>query len=321
MSSSLLAESLPSKDGFRHEAFFYAGDHQFLEGTTAFIGEAVVARELILVVVSARKIDLLRDRLAADASCVRFADMDEIGTNPARIIPAWSEFVDEHGGRPLRGIGEPIWAERSSAELVECQRHESLLNVAFAGSAGFALMCPYDSAALGPDVVDEARRSHPFLRQDGAPSLSAQYVGIDVLARPFDAPLPPPPDSALDLVFQAGSLGGLRALVRREAMHAGLGDTRANDAVTAVNEVASNSLRHAGGWGVLRVWVAADAMICEVADDGHIDDPLVGRTLPKTGAQDGRGLWIANHLCELVQVRSTPTGTTVRMHFRPRRPV
>jgi anti-sigma regulatory factor (Ser/Thr protein kinase) len=93
-------------------------------------------------------------------------------------------------------------------------------------------------------------------------------------------------------------------------------DARAADTVTAVHEVASNSLRHAGGWGVLRVWRTEDSLIYDVSDDGHIDEPLVGRRRPAVRDQGGRGLWMVNQLCELVQVRSTPTGTTVRMHLR-----
>ena len=56
-----------------------------------------------MVVVSARKIDLLRQSLGALAPGVQFADMDDIGLNPARIIPAWTEFVAAHDGRPVRG--------------------------------------------------------------------------------------------------------------------------------------------------------------------------------------------------------------------------
>ena len=63
---------------------------------------------------------------------------------------------------PLRGIGEPIWADRSPAELVECQRHEALLNLAFAGTDGFRLLCPYDAARLDRDVIEEAERTHPW---------------------------------------------------------------------------------------------------------------------------------------------------------------
>src|SRR6478736_3495514 len=89
--------------GFRHEALLYAGDDGFVDGTLPWLREAVAAQEPALVVVSA-----------------------------ARIAPAWREFVDAHAdsGRRLRGIGEPIWADRTPDELVECQRHEALLNVA-----------------------------------------------------------------------------------------------------------------------------------------------------------------------------------------------
>jgi anti-sigma regulatory factor (Ser/Thr protein kinase) len=315
----MLAAPMQADDRFRHEAFFYAGEQEFITGASAFLHDAVRAAEPVLVVVSSRKIDLLRKRLKADAGQVFFADMADVGTNPARIIPAWSDFVSEYGDRPLRGIGEPIWAERSPAELVECQRHESLLNIAFAGSSSFTLMCPYDTTALDGDVIDEARRSHPFIRRDGGPCTSEDYLGVETLSRPFSPPLPDPPAFAVELAFQVGSLGGLRSLVVREALQAGLGEARADDAAVAVNEVASNSLRHAGGWGVLRIWQTTDTLVLEVSDNGHIDEPLVGRTRPRIDTPGGRGLWMVNQLCELVQLRTLSTGTTVRMHMRRRR--
>ena len=69
-------------------------------------------------------------------------------------------------GRRLRGIGEPIWADRSPDELVECQRHEALLNLAFADAGDFWLLCPYDVDALDPDVIAEAHHSHPAVVAD-----------------------------------------------------------------------------------------------------------------------------------------------------------
>jgi anti-sigma regulatory factor (Ser/Thr protein kinase) len=315
MSRSLTAEAPKPADPFRHEAFFYASDAQFLDGSVAFIDDAVAADLPILVVVSSRKIDLLRERLQS-AKEVRFADTDDVGLNPATIIPAWSAFVDEHGERPLRGLGEPIWAERSPAELVECQLHESLLNVAFAGCSGFTLLCPYDTVALGPDVVDEARHSHPYIRQDGTSSTSTGYEGLERLGGPFSAPLPEPPIAAIDLEFQTESLTALRDAVAREAAGAGIAEGRAGDVVTAVNEAASNSLRHAGGRGVLSIWQTEDTFICQVTDGGHIREPLVGRIHPDIESPSRRGLWIVHQMCDLAQVRSNSTGTTVRMHFR-----
>src|SRR5579863_3843547 len=184
MGDAMVADALAPHEDFRHEAFFYDGDEEFLDGACAFIEAGTAARQPVLVVVSARKIDLLKARLRSDANRVRFADMGDVGDNPARIIPAWSDFVEEHGGRPLRGIGEPIWAQRSRDELVECQRHESLLNVAFADSGDFTLLCPYDTSALGTDVVAEARRSHPLLRRHGASAPSEDYPGVDAWREP-----------------------------------------------------------------------------------------------------------------------------------------
>ena len=72
------------------------------------------------------------------------------GHNPARIIPAWRDFTDQHSGagRPVRGIGEPIWATRRPEEIVEAQLHEALLNMAVPPDVPLWLLCPYDTAAL-----------------------------------------------------------------------------------------------------------------------------------------------------------------------------
>jgi anti-sigma regulatory factor (Ser/Thr protein kinase) len=59
-------------------------------------------------------------------------------------------------------------------------------------------------------------------------------------------------------------------------------------------------------------------VVCEVADSGGVGgpiaDPMVGRERPATGLDSGRGLWLANQLCDLVQLRTSGTGTVVRMH-------
>ena len=81
-----------------------------------------------------------------------------------------------------------------------------------------------------------------------------------------------------------------------------------------MTEVATNSIRHGGGGGTLRIWRQEDALVCEVTDPGHITDPLVGRRTPSPATEAGRGLWLANQLCDLFQVRSGPGGTTIRLH-------
>lgn len=64
---------------------------------------------------------------------------------------------------------------------------------------------------------------------------------------------------------------------------------------------------------------AGEAALVAV-DEGRIEDALVGRARPKLDAPSGRGLWVANQLCDLVQLRSGADGTTVRLHLHaPRR--
>ena len=108
---------------------------------------------------------------------------------------------------------------------------------------------------------------------------------------------------------------GLRRLVKLRAAGAGLSAERAGDLVLAVNEVATNSIRHGGGGGVLRIWQAADALICEIADSGRIADPLAGRQRPASGQSGGHGLWLCNQICDLVQLRTFVTGSVVRLHI------
>ena len=82
-----------------------------------------------------------------------------------------------------------------------------------------------------------------------------------------------------------------------------------------VNETASNSIRHGGGSGVLTCWGESDRLIYELRDAGVVRDPLVGRRAPSPAQESGRGVWLANQLADLVQIRSSPAGTTVRIHI------
>jgi anti-sigma regulatory factor (Ser/Thr protein kinase) len=298
---------------FRHEALLYAGLDGFLDGTLSFVRGALEADEPILVAVGAGKIAALRGELGAAADGVAFADMAEIGANPSRIIPAWREFLGLQARRrgAIRGIGEPIWAGRTRAELVECQRHESLLNLAFAGTPAFRLMCPYDTAALGADVIEEAERSHPHVVEAGQERDSATYRGLDAVAEPFDVPLPEPPAGADELRFGASSLTLVRDFVARAGERAGLGVDGIGDLVLAIAEVTGNSIRHGGGRGVVRTWEEPGALVVEVEDGGLIDDPLAGRRRPDPAQVGGWGLWLANQLCDLVQVRAS----RVRLHM------
>ena len=303
--------------GFCHGALFYDGEEEFLEGTVDFIREGVRAGEPALVVVDAPKIEAMRAELNGDADGVQFLDMQEVGQNPARIIPLWREFVDENvgAGSRARGIGEPIWAARSAPELTECQRHESLLNLAFDGGHGWSLLCPYDVGALDDDVLEEARRSHPILA-DGEGEHASHGYDAQAAMHPFSGELPEPAGPTESLWYGIGTLADVRSLVERYATDAGLSPVKVADLVLAVSELATNSVRHATGTGRVRLWSENGTVLCEVADSGMIDKPLVGRVVPSPEALGGRGIWIVNQLCDLVQVRSSEQGTAIRLHMK-----
>jgi anti-sigma regulatory factor (Ser/Thr protein kinase) len=302
------------EDAFRHEALFYRGEDGFLRGTLPFLGEALEAGEPVLVAVTAARAAQLERALGSDAQSVSFLDTRELAANPARVIPAWREFLSEHGeGGGARGIGEPVWAGRSEAELAECERHEALLNLAFANGPEWSLLCPYDLDALAPEVIRAARLTHPGLVHEGISSRSDTYLPLHRAPSPLAGSLPDPPSERDELAFTARGLGAVRNLVSTRAAQAGLHDEPREELVLAVNELVTNSVQYGGGGGTLRIWAEPGALVCDVRDRGYIDDPLVGRMAPPLDQHGGRGLWLVNHLCDLVQVRSTPRGTLVRV--------
>ena len=307
-------ETGPDPAGFWHGALVYDGDAEFVASVGEFLQDGLDADEPMLVVVGAAKVGWLRDHLGSASAAIRFEDMGEIGANPGRIIGYWHDFVDAHAGTgPLRGVGEPVFPSRSSAELAECNHHEALLNTAFDGGAPWRLLCPYDRSALPPEVLDDAARNHPYLLNDGAYAESGEYRESRITAM-IDEPLPEPASILLELDIGLHTLGRARSAVAALADRAGLEPRRAADFVLAVNELASNSILHGGGGGTLRCWQDEGSLVCEVSDAGHIADPLVGRARPRVDQAGGRGVWIVHQLCDLVQLRTSATGTVVRVH-------
>jgi anti-sigma regulatory factor (Ser/Thr protein kinase) len=306
---------IPRAEPFRHEALIYSGTEDFVKQSSLFIRDGLKRGEPVLVLVVGPKIELLREKLGSDAEEVLFDDMGEVGRNPARIIPVWREFVTTHADRNgrVRGIGEPIWAGRSAEELVESQRHESLINLAFAGAPAW-ILCPYDRQTLSEEVLEEAHRSHPIVSSDGNIRESLSYRGLAEIGIPFDDPLPEPPSDAEIVPFEEGDLGSIRSLVMSRAVQLGMSRSNAENLVIAVHEATANSVRHAGGRGTLRVWRLGESLVCEVRDSGQIPDAMVGRVRP-TPEMRGFGLWMANQLADLVQVRSSSDGSIVRIRM------
>ena len=299
----------PAGGGLSHAAFFYRGQPDYVAAIVAFVQSGLAAGEPALVAVPGTKASVIRDQLPAVPGEVVFTDMAELGRNPARITPEVRAFADKHPGQRVRFVGEPIWPGRSAAEIGEAARHEALINLAFA-QAPMTILCPYDASGLAGSVLAGARRTH----QEPAASGATGRTWRDNLPPGCDRPLHPVPAEAEVLAYDT-DLGPVRRLVAGHARRAGLGEERTVDLVLAVNEVAANTISHTTGSGVLHIWDTPEEVVCQVHDQGEITDPLAGRV--RHGPDDrGHGLWLVNQVCDLVELRTGPAGTTVRMHLR-----
>jgi anti-sigma regulatory factor (Ser/Thr protein kinase) len=131
----------------------------------------------------------------------------------------------------------------------------------------------------------------------------------------YDEPLEPVPDDAAILAYR-DNLRPARAFAARHARSAGMALGRIRDLIIAVGELVANTYRHTRGGGVLSVWVAGKELICQIRDSGHIADPLAGRRPPAPGGAGGLGLWLVHQLCDLVEIRTAPGDTWIRLHMQ-----
>src|SRR5215471_5261380 len=159
---------------FGHAAVFYRSTAEYLDAVLGFVAGGLERAEPVFVAVPGPKAGLLREHLGGQAGRVSFADMTELGANPAWIIPRVAAFADAHRGRAVRYVGEPVWETRTDAELCETTRHEVLVNLAFAGTSA-SILCPYDRTRLASGVIADAEHTHPVLITGGRSLPSRAY--------------------------------------------------------------------------------------------------------------------------------------------------
>jgi anti-sigma regulatory factor (Ser/Thr protein kinase) len=299
--------------GLRHEVAVYGAAAQCADTVLGFLRLGLEAGEPSLVAVSPTVAELVRPAVRGNGSLVEFAVIAEFGRNPGRMIGTLWDFLSRSDGHQVQCVQEPLWADRSAAEVTEVLRHEALVNLAFAG-APVSLLCLYERRLLTSSGLADTELTHPALRTAAGVLASGTYLGAGVLPAACDLPLEPPSAETTALIYEH-DLREVRRKVEAEAAAAGAPAERTADLVLAVSEVAANTLRHAGGRGELLTWHTADEVICEVRDRGTLTDPLVGRRRP-VQLGPGHGLWVVNQVCDLVELRARPAQTTVRMHVR-----
>jgi serine/threonine-protein kinase RsbW len=111
--------------------------------------------------------------------------------------------------------------------------------------------------------------------------------------------------------FSQGDVARLRRIVAQHADELGLSESRRQDLVLAVDELATNALRHGGGSGELTLWVNQDRLWFRVADQGPGFRHAPPTKPPGRRQLGGRGLWIARQITDDLTIETGTDGTVV----------
>jgi anti-sigma regulatory factor (Ser/Thr protein kinase) len=301
---------------FTHSAFLYRTPQEYLDRLLPFIVNAVTADQAVLVAVPGPNLAAVTDGLARSSADVTMADMTEAGRNPGRILgEVLSNFAELHRDQPVRMIGEPLWASRSEVEYPACVQHEALVNRAFTGR-DVKVICPYDVAQLDPDVIADARCTHPALCQDGSFEQDNPAYDPEATWARFNQPLPSDPTAVRYTARKMADLSGARAFAGSYAQWFGMSPPKTADLQLIASELATSSLTVAGATCRLALWRSDGHLVCEARDRGFLDDPLVGRRPYASDTDRGRGLYVVNAVADLVRTHTTPAETTIHAYLR-----
>lgn len=302
-----------AREDLRHVAFFYRDQADRQAQVLSLVRAGLARGEPTFVALPGDQARLLAERLDGEPGELLCADIADSGRNPARLIPEVHAFIDKHADQRVLVVGESCWPGRSPAELREATRHEALMNLAFARSP-VTILCAFDTTQLPPSAIADATWTHQEYLADGQRVTGPSHWPAWDVPPDCDRPLPSPPADAEGLAYET-DLAPVRRLVERLARDASLGRDRVADLVLAASEVAANTLDHTKSRGTFQIWRDGDEILCQVHDRGWISDPLAGRVRRGPDGR-GHGLYLVNQVCDLVELRTGPDGTTIRMHMR-----
>jgi anti-sigma regulatory factor (Ser/Thr protein kinase) len=302
--------------GFQHQALIYGSDEEFLDVAFPFVQEGLSSNQPTLIAVQDRNVENLRSALGGTPEGLTLHAVDEWYETSARTREKFSRWAAERSGRGnrVRLMGEPPWAIGHDAQIRDWARHESVINLAFAGRP-VTFICPYDASVLPEEVIGHGLDTHPQIVDPDGTAMSASYEDPADFCRRLDISVEPQREEpALELSFRLEDLPALRRTIGLLAQDAGLAPARSEELVLAVNEITTNALIHGRPPARVRLWSTEDELVVEVKDAGDgIRDVLAGQLTPPPGGLGGRGLWLTRQLCDAVEVRNGD-GCTVVMH-------
>lgn len=180
--------------GCRHEALVYSSLDELAEASLPFIREGLAGGDHVLVVLREDRSAALRDALGIDGAKIEFADVVSWYQSPEHAFERYMSYIDEHlrvaGAPRLRVVAEVLWPQSSAtAEVAAWKRYEAGISGAMA-SVPVSFICAYDTRELPPEVVADARRTHPVLRAADGARPSAHYAEPHEFVRRLERDVP-----------------------------------------------------------------------------------------------------------------------------------
>lgn len=303
----------------RHQAFLYRTAEEFVEVVGAFVRDGAALGDGCLVVVSPDRADWLRAALGPGLAGATVVDARQAyRPSAAGIATMIGHLRSAEPGRRQRVVAEAPVATFAPAERRGHACQEAATNVILADVAA-TVLCTYDAAVVDEELAASCRRTHPFLRADGAGAASEAFLEPRAFVA-AQSRVVPPPAGAVEIACEApGELAGARAFVRAQCRAAGRSPAVTEELVVAAGELLTNALVHGRPPRRLLAYEEDGALVLHVHDQGQgFADPLAGYLPPSDDATHGRGLWAARQLSDVVEVASDETGTHVRILSLPR---
>ena len=311
------AAARPDDRVYEHDLALYDSPDEVADVAVPFLRAGLEAGDRVVVVVGRQATAVLTEALAGDDRVLVLDPADVYRLRTPAAVTALRELAEREAppGRRVRVVGETVFGP-TPRQWLEWQRYEAVINQALHPQPLWGL-CLYDTGRLPAEVVDAGLRTHPNLvtAEGRRPNPDYQHPA-DFLR---SLPTPPEPLEATEpllAVDEVSDFVGLRHAVRAQLADLGGAPDLVEDLHLAIDEMASNAVRHGAPPVQLRLWAAGDRVVCRISDRGAgMDDPFAGFG-PAHGSdlsRGGMGLWLARQLCDHVDVIDDGVGLTVRL--------
>jgi anti-sigma regulatory factor (Ser/Thr protein kinase) len=301
--------------GIFHEASVYASDSELRDTALPFLIDGLDAHEPTYVVLGPHGDDLVRRELGQREG-LHYILASDVYVNPAKTVQGYLDVVTaevEAGAEQVRFITEVPHPGTGSA-WDWWGRYEAAVNEIFAKLPVWAI-CTYDERTTPTPVLDEVLRTHPHVARPGgehAPNGGYELPAAFLAQRSYPYIDPLEVDEPLVALTDPSPAEARKAAIA--VTRARLGADAADNLALAVSEVVTNAHCYGSRPVELRLFAAPDRVVVTVKDRGQgVNDATVGLSLVEADQDGGRGLWMANQLCDHLAIMRTNDGFLVRL--------